>query len=108
MSVGNCTPCNNMHPQLTTTYAKLTTMISNHMQEKIYSNETYHVPTDDVITGSFESGDYSVGEGSSHAQVCVVISATPVPGQPVSVLVSTTPGTAKGKIVVPVNKFRMQ
>ena len=50
---------------------------------------------DDVIV-SFELATYSANEGQATAEACAVSSTTPIPGQSVSVLVSTEDGTAIG------------
>ena len=59
-------------------------------------NSLSYVLTDDEVIVSFELATYSVSEGQASAEVCAVTSATPIPGQSVSVLVSTEDGTALG------------
>ena len=57
----------------------------------------FFVLTDDEVIVSFELATYGASEGQGSVEVCAVPSATPLPGQSVSVLVSTEDGTAIGK-----------
>ena len=53
--------------------------------------------TDDIAIISFEMAAYSVDEGEGGLEVCAVPSAALLPGESISVLVSTQDGTATGK-----------
>ena len=53
--------------------------------------------TDDVTIISFEMAAYSVDEGEGGLEVCAVPSAALLPGESISVIVSTQDGTATGK-----------
>ena len=53
--------------------------------------------TDDVAIISFEMAAYSVDEGEGGLEVCAVPSAALLPGESISVIVSTQDGTATGK-----------
>ena len=55
------------------------------------------IDTDDVVIYSFELATYSASEGQGSVEVCAVPSAALLPGQSVTVLVSTEDGTAVGK-----------
>lgn len=60
----------------------------------------YVTVLDQVVSVTFELGQYDAAEGQPSVEVCAVTDLTPAPGQTVSVLVSTEDGTASGKLSV--------